>query len=323
MSHQEVVARTVEALCRPESYDAVYHRPTHDGRMPSVADLYQIVEGLRAVIFPGFFGEEAMTPEAMPYVMGSTLLRVQSLLVEQIRRGYCFACAQDGRDCKDCEERSLAQAEQFIAGLPEIRRLLATDVAAAYEGDPAAKSPQEAIFSYPSIRALTDYRVAHQLHVLGVELIPRIITEMAHSATGIDIHPGTSIGERFFIDHGTGTVIGETSIIGNNVRLYQGVTLGAKSFLVDESGALVKGIPRHPIVEDDVIIYAGATILGRVRIGRGSIIGANVWLIHDVDPGSIVLQSEHARPVIALNGEDRDTRAQVTGRVRSEVGPAG
>jgi len=275
------------------------------------------------VLFPGYFGETEITPEAMPYVIGSSLLRIQALLVEQIRRGYCFTCAQDGRDCKDCEERSLAQTEQFIAGLPEIRRLLATDVAAAYEGDPAAQSPQETIFSYPSIKALTNYRIAHQLHVLGVDLIPRIITEMAHSATGIDIHPGTSIGERFFIDHGSGTVIGETAIIGNNVRLYQGVTLGAKSFLRDGSGALVKGIPRHPIVEDDVIIYAGATILGRVRIGRGSIIGANVWLIHAVEPGSVVLQSEHARPVIAVNGDAGETRAQVTGKIRTEIGPAG
>lgn len=323
MPHQEVVTRTVEALCRPESYDAVYHRPRHDGHMPSVADLDEAVELLRAILFPGFFGETEITPEAMPYVIGSSLLRVQALLAEQVRRGYCFACAQDGRGCTDCEERSLAQTEQFIASLPEIRRLLATDVNAAYEGDPAARSPQETIFSYPSIRALTNYRVAHQLHVLGVELIPRIMTEMAHSQTGIDIHPGTSIGERFFIDHGTGTVIGETAIIGSNVRLYQGVTLGAKSFAKDESGALVKGIPRHPIVEDDVIIYAGATILGRVRIGRGSIVGANVWLIHDVEPGSVVLQSEQARPVIALNGDSQGTRAEVTGRIRSQVGPAG
>ncbi len=323
MAHQAVVIRTVNALCSPESYDAVYHRPSHDARMPSIEDLHQIVDRLRAVLFPGFFGEEEMTLEAMPYVLGSALLEVQSLLVEQIKRGYCFTCKNQGRDCKDCEERSQAQAEGFIASLPEIRRLLATDVVAAYEGDPAAKSPQETIFSYPSIKALTNYRIAHQLHILGADLIPRIITELAHSATGIDIHPGTVIGERFFIDHGTGTVIGETSVIGDNVRLYQGVTLGAKSFLRDASGALVKGIPRHPIIEDDVIIYAGATILGRVRIGRGSIIGANVWLIHDVEPGSVVLQSEHARPVIEINGDLRDTRARVTGVVRAEIGPAG
>ena len=323
MSHQQVVTRTVEALCRPESYDAVYHRPSHEGHMPSIAELDEVVERLRAVLFPGFFGETEITPEAMPYVIGSSLLRIQEVLADQIRRGYCFTCAQEGRDCRDCEERSLAQTEQFIVGLPEIRRLLATDVLAAYEGDPAARSPQETVFSYPSIKALTNYRIAHHLDVLGVDLIPRIITEMAHSATGIDIHPGTSIGERFFIDHGTGTVIGETAIIGNNVRLYQGVTLGAKSFLKDASGALVKGIPRHPIVEDDVIIYAGATILGRVRIGRGSIIGANVWLIHNVEPGSVVLQSEQARPVIAVNGDGRGSRAEVTGKIRTQIGPAG
>jgi serine O-acetyltransferase len=323
MAHQGVVIRTVNALCLPESYDAVYHRPSHDTPMPSVADLHEAVERLRAVLFPGYFGEAAVTLDAMPYVLGSTLLRVQSLLADQIKRGYCFARTDAGRDCADCEERSRAQTGQFIASLPEIRRLLATDVMAAYEGDPAAKSPGEVIFSYPSLRALTNYRIAHQLHLLGVDLIPRIITEMAHSETGIDIHPGTQIGERFFIDHGTGTVIGETAEIGSNVRLYQSVTLGAKSFLKDASGALVKGIPRHPIIEDDVIIYAGATILGRVRIGKGSIIGANVWLIHDVEPGSVVLQSEHARPVIEVNGDGRGPRARVTGAARSQIGPAG
>ncbi len=170
--------------------------------------------------------------------------------------------------------------------------MLATDVQAAYEGDPAATSPDETILCYPGVLAITSYRLAHELHVLGVPIIPRIITEHAHSITGIDIHPGTNIGESFFIDHGTGVVIGETSIIGNRVRIYQGVTLGAKSFPLDENGNPIKGIDRHPVVEDDVIIYSGTTILGRVVIGCGSVIGGNVWLIHNVPPGSRITQVE-------------------------------
>ena len=171
-----------------------------------------------------------------------------------------------------------------------MRRLLASDVEAAYEGDPALHTRDEAIFCYPGIFAITNQRIAHELHVLGVPLIPRIITEYAHTITGIDIHPGARIGERFFIDHGTGVVIGETSVIGNRVRLYQGVTLGAKSFPLDEHGNPIKGIDRHPIVEDDVVIYSGATILGRIVIGKGSTIGGNVWLTHAVPPGSKVTQ---------------------------------
>jgi len=180
----------------------------------------------------------------------------------------------------------------FMGRLPEVRRRVASDVEAAYEGDPALKSRDEAIFSYPGIFAVTNQRIAHELHVLGVPLIPRMITEHAHSLTGIDIHPGASIGEMFFIDHGTGVVIGETSRIGARVRLYQGVTLGAKSFPLDEHGKPIKGIDRHPIVEDDVVVYSGATILGRITIGRGSSIGGNVWVTQSVPPGSRVTQAE-------------------------------
>jgi len=182
----------------------------------------------------------------------------------------------------------------FLRKLPEVQRKLALDVQASYEGDPAAANPDEVIFCYPGIIAITSYRLAHELHILGVPIIPRMITEAAHSATGIDIHPGAAIGERFFIDHGTGIVIGETCIIGSRVRIYQGVTLGAKSFQLDEDGNPVRGIDRHPIVEDDVTIYSGATILGRVTIGRGSVIGGNVWLVHGVPPGSRITQA-HTR----------------------------
>ena len=184
--------------------------------------------------------------------------------------------------------RSLERADELsaklVARLPEIRRILATDVYAAYCGDPAAESNAEIIACYPVIKALTNYRIAHELYLLGVPLIPRIITEMAHSETGIDIHPQASIGNYFTIDHGTGVVIGATCIIGNNVKLYQGVTLGAKSFSLDENGNPIKGIARHPILEDNVVVYANATILGRITIGEGCIVGANVWVTEDMEP---------------------------------------
>jgi serine O-acetyltransferase len=293
MDKDDVVRRTVAELCRPESYRPVYHRHSDDIPMPSAEVLADIVEKLRSVLFPGYYGFSELNPETMPYYIGSVLDQVARQLTDQIKRGYCFVCTREELNrCGDCEAKSRDLALKFIERLSSIRGLLATDVQAAYDGDPAAKSPGETIFCYPSIKALTNYRIAHELHRLGVDIIPRIIAEMAHSATGIDIHPGAQIGERFFIDHGTGTVIGETAIIGNNVRLYQGVTLGAKSFPTDEKKRLVKGLARHPIVEDDVIIYSGATILGRVTIGKGSIIGGNVWVTHDIPPGARVLQKK-------------------------------
>jgi serine O-acetyltransferase len=293
-----IIRRVVEELCDPESFDTVYHRPTLEGVMPSLDALTEIVERLRMVIFPAYFSDSEMTIETMPYIIGNHLEKIERLLAEQIKRGFEFTCEKtEPQACIECNERSIVLSRRFISTIPKIRNLLVSDMMAAYEGDPAAKSLSEAIFCYPSIKAMTNFRIAHELNDLGVEIIPRIITEMAHSATGIDIHPGATIGERFFIDHGTGTVIGETCEIGRNVRLYQGVTLGAKSFPKDESGRLVKGIPRHPIVEDDVIIYSGTTILGRVRIGKGSVIGGNVWLTHNVAAGTRVEQGENAEPL--------------------------
>jgi serine O-acetyltransferase len=224
--------------------------------------------------------------------VGATLDRVVRTLEEQVRRGVAFAERHDYETCEHCAKRSAEAMRAFLARLPEVRRLVATDVDAAYEGDPALKIKDEAIFSYPGVLAVTNQRIAHELYALNVPLIPRMITEHAHALTGIDIHPGATIGERFFIDHGTGVVIGETAKIGNRVTLYQGVTLGAKSFPKDEKGNPIKGIDRHPIVEDDVVVYAGATILGRNVIGRGSSIGGNVWLTHGVPPGSRVTQAE-------------------------------
>jgi len=289
----------VESLCRKESYGPVWHRSRSDIPMLSADALHEIVELLRGVLFPGYSGFSGVSSETMRYHVGATLDQVLPLLTEQLKRGICFATDMCDRDDHvACECRAKDVATSFLSSLPRIRSLLSTDVQAAFEGDPAAKSPSETILCYPSIRAVTNYRIAHELNRLGVPLIPRIITEQAHSETGIDIHPGAEIDERFFIDHGTGVVIGETCIIGRNVRLYQGVTLGALSFPLDEQGRPVKGIPRHPMVEDDVIIYSGATILGRITIGKGSVIGGNVWLTHSVPPGSQIVQGKPTRDQI-------------------------
>jgi serine O-acetyltransferase len=259
--------------------------------MPSTEALAEIMELLRAILFPGFFMDSDIRPENITYYTGAKLDKVLVLLTEQIKRGYCFSCQNLAeQECPICSVKPTESVYQFIQALPEIRRLLSLDSQAAYEGDPAAVSYGETIFCYPSLRMMTNYRVAHQLHVLGVPLIPRILSEMAHAATGIDIHPAARIGERFFMDHGTGIVIGATCVIGNNVKIYQNVTLGAKSFPLDESGNPIKGIPRHPVIEDNVVIYAGATILGRVTIGANSIIGGNVWLTESVPPNSRILK---------------------------------
>jgi serine O-acetyltransferase len=287
----------VDELSSPESYMAVLHRGNHDMPMPSVDALDEVLDLLKSILFPGYFGPSELRPETMRYHIGYNLDRVASLLWEQVKRGFCYACAYDGLlDCRDCDDRAQALTAEFLSRLPQIRRMLSTDVDAAFEGDPAAQRKGETIYCYPSIRAMIKHRVAHELYRLEIPLIPRIISERAHSSTGIDIHPGATIGPRFFMDHGTGIVIGETTVIGTNVRLYQGVTLGAKSFPLDSDGNPIKGIARHPVVEDDVIIYAGATILGRVTIGKGSVIGGNVWLTRDVPPGSKIQQG---RPVEA------------------------
>lgn len=295
MTEEYNLDKVVERLCG-NGHAIASRRFRDDAPMPSVDTLSEIVEDLRSVLFPGYYGPSEITPATLPYSVGSTLDRVERNLADQINRGYCFVCDREGRErCADCEQRALTTARKFIMALPDIREMLLGDVEAAYDGDPAAKTHGETIFCYPSIRALTNHRIAHELHRLDVDIIPRIISEMAHSDTGIDIHPGATIGKRFFIDHGTGTVIGETCVIGENVRIYQGVTLGAKSFPKGEGDQLIKGLPRHPIVEDDAIVYAGATILGRVTIGRGAVIGGNVWITRDVPAGASVVQSRAMR----------------------------
>ena len=288
------LASLVAALCEA---NGGLRRPAGEcpGRqpLPSRDVVIDVVEALRAVLFPGYFGTSELTVDNIAFHLGSALDRIQRSLREQIMRGLCIFCDDLGPDARtDCDARAESITRQFLARLPEVRRLLATDVQAAYEGDPAATCPDEAIFCYPGVLAVTNYRLAHELYTLGVPLIPRIITEHAHSITGIDIHPGATIGESFFIDHGTGVVIGETCTIGKRVRLYQGVTLGAKSFPLDKDGKPIKGIKRHPNVEGDVIVYSEATILGPVTIGHGSVIGGNVWLVRSVPPGSHVTQAQ-------------------------------
>ncbi len=266
------------------------HQPLSRREFPNRVAVVELVEDLRSVLFPGFFGPSELTEETLRFHMGATLDRVLHGLTEQIKRGLCAVC--DRVSCLGCQDHAADTARRFLARLPEIRRRLGTDVEAAYQGDPALHTREEAIVCYPGVLALTNQRLAHELFLLEVPLLPRMITEHAHSLTGIDIHPGARIGEGCFIDHGTGVVIGETCVLGQNVRIYQGVTLGAKSFPLDAQGQPIKGIDRHPMVEDDVTIYAGATILGRVTIGRGSTIGGNVWLTKGVPPGSTVLQGQ-------------------------------
>lgn len=281
--------RIVDELCNLHRNSQLYHIPYHEMDLPSATELQKLVEILREVIFPGYFGDSKIRSETITYIIGARIHSAYTILSRQINRGFCFFCNEPVDECRDCKERSRKLARDFINRLPDIKEKLALDAQAAYNGDPANSHISEAIFCYPSLTVMTYHRIAHELFLLGVPLIPRIISEIAHSMTGIDIHPGASIGKGFFIDHGTGVVIGETSIIGNNVRLYQGVTLGAKSFPLDEQGNPVKGIQRHPIVEDDVIIYANATILGRITIGKGSVIGGNVWVSEDIPPGTRVL----------------------------------
>ena len=262
--------------------------------LPSRVSCLKIMQQLRSILFPGYFHLSEFSDEGIGFHLGAILDLISINLREQIKRGFCFGCVDEGTE-KRCNERAENITRAFLARLPDVMTLLGQDVHAAYEGDPAAQSPGETILCYPGVFAITNQRIAHELYKLGAPVIPRIISEDAHSITGIDIHPGARIGKKFFIDHGTGVVIGETTVIGDRVRLYQGVTLGAKSFPLDESGNPIKGIDRHPIIEDDVIIYAGATILGRITIGARSVIGGNVWLTESVPPDSSISQGREPR----------------------------
>ncbi len=286
-TYTEILTRAVDQLSDPASLKGLFHQHQDGNPLPSGKVLEEIIDLSRAIIFPGYYGKSKINKHTIRYHIGMAVERLSKLLEEQILAGLCFCCPNAGKgENTPCKLKAKEMAMQLIADLPEIRKTLATDVEAAFNGDPAAESFGEIISCYPVIKALTNYRIAHRLHTIGVPLIPRIISEMAHSETGIDIHPAATIGHHFTIDHGTGVVIGATCIIGNYVKLYQGVTLGAKSFPLDDNGNPIKGIARHPILEDNVIVYSNATILGRITIGQGSVVGANIWVTESMEPYS-------------------------------------
>lgn len=261
--------------------------------LPSGKVLQHIIQELCGALFPMRLGPQDLRETGEDYYVGYTLDAALNLLLQQVQLelGYAARQRQEVLSQQDIKIQSVSIVRQFAAALPNLRRILDIDVQAAFYGDPAARSVDEVLLCYPGVLAIIHHRLAHVLYELDVPLLARIVAELAHSATGIDIHPGAIIGSGFFIDHGTGVVIGETAIIGENVRVYQAVTLGAKTFPADENGALQKGLPRHPVVEDDVVIYAGATVLGRITIGKGSVIGGNVWLTRSVPPGSNITQA--------------------------------
>lgn len=256
--------------------------------IPSKESVIEILEELQTILFPGFFRQQEIDTYSLAFHIGDGVTHLFEKLSLQIARSIRHECRRLHSPCTQCLQRGQKEALIFLKTIPRLRETLAGDVHAAYDGDPAAKSLEEVIFSYPSILAIMIYRVAHELHIQDVPLIPRIMTEYAHSITGIDIHPGAKIGRDFFIDHGTGVVIGETTSIGNGVKIYQSVTLGALSFPKDDQGNLIRGKKRHPTIEDEVTIYSNATILGPIVIGARSVIGGNVWITQPVPPDTIV-----------------------------------
>ena len=291
--HSKVLNETVEKLSDECSYKQLFHAYRDEEALPSGEVLEEIIDLCRAILFPGYYGNARISTQTIRFHTGVNIEKLHELLSRQIYAGLCLA----DTSCTSCaEELIFSQAEKlseaFISTLPEMRCLLATDAEAAYNGDPAAQNINEVIFCYPGFRAIGNYRIAHQLYKLGVPFIPRMITEMAHSETGIDIHPGAQIGHYLSIDHGTGTVIGETSVIGNNVRIFQGVSLAGEKLPPDENGNAIRGVPRHPILEDNVTVYSNATLLGKIRVGKGATICGNVWITGDVPPGAVITQNK-------------------------------
>ncbi len=298
-SRLPAVAEAIISSCaEPECHTHIDYEP-----IPSRQVVVTVIERLRELLFPGYFSRDKIDPVTLRYSLGQSATETFDLLSEQICRSIRHDCFRYEQPCTDCEHRGRELALKLLEEIPALRRTLATDVAATYEGDPAARSHDEIIFSYPGIYAIAVYRVAHRLFELGVPLLPRIMTEHAHSITGIDIHPGAEIDESFVIDHGTGVVIGETTRLGKNVRIYQGVTLGALS-LPKNAGNQYRGRKRHPTIEDDVIIYSGATILGgETVIGARSVIGGNVWITASVPPDTMVVMEAPRLIYKTRNGE--------------------
>ena len=264
--------------------------------------VHKVLNELISILFPGCHGHNPVPECELTEFLNARLKSVSLQLKEQAQRAFAYQCTvEECEDCDKCDEKADKAVSHLVGSLPGIQTILQRDILAAYEGDPAARSTMEVVLSYPGVHSIIVHRLAHLLYEQNVPLIPRIMSEQAHSRTGIDIHPGANIGAGFFIDHGTGVVIGETSIVGENVKLYQGVTLGAVSFEKDEKGNPVKGVKRHPNIEDGVVIYAGATILGAITVGANSEIGGNVWLTHSIPPGSKVF-NQQPRPLVKQTG---------------------
>ena len=318
--NEEQMKATVRALANGESLARMCHLRLSKEPLPQQNIIAEIITLSRSLLFPGFFSDCDVNSFNLEFMIGMQCERLKTALENQILAGFMLVGATTGHisDASSCSRASSAasdasvealrlkaetMAADFIANLPELRTVLHTDVEAMYLGDPAAVSYEEVIYCYPAIKAIINYRIAHQLYVQGVPVIPRMISEMAHSETGIDIHPGATIGKYFAIDHGTGVVIGATAIIGENVKIYQGVTLGAKSFTLDENNNPVKGIPRHPIIGDNVVIYSNATILGRITIGSNAVIGGNIWVTTDVAEGEKLIQAK-ANNILRIKSDE-------------------
>ena len=303
------ISKQLASICRKSDF----FRCASKYAVPSDESVKEILSLFQEVLFIGYFGKQGIPDWELESHLHVLMSRLFDVLSVQIAKSLRHECEGVHEVCDDCKSRGEEHAMLLLRKIPKIRQLLEGDVQAAYDGDPAAKSFDEVIFSYPCIKAIMVHRIAHELYLQGVPLLPRIMSEYAHQVTGIDIHPGARIGKNFFIDHGTGVVIGETTVIGDNVKIYQGVTLGALSFPKDEKGNLLRGIKRHPTIEDNVTIYAGATVLGgNTVIGRGSTIGGNVWITESVPPGTKVVIEP---PKLSFKGE-------LTGKVREGRGVA-
>jgi serine O-acetyltransferase len=305
VSSRGAVSRAAAALIRTyEDTDPAAHNLDVAGRLPSPERTIAVLEKLIEVLYPGIHGNPHLTRGNV-----ALLDDIAAELVEQATVALHWSCRRTGTSCDKCAAAARKAVGRFLGTLARVRRLLALDIRAAYEGDPAARSFQEIMLAYPGLQAVTAYRLAHELHRLGVPLLARIMTEHAHRQTGIDIHPGAKIGKSFFIDHGTGVVIGETTTIGRNVKIYQGVTLGALSIPRDERGNVIRGKKRHPTIQDDVVIYAGATILGGdTVVGKGSVVGGNTWVIHSVPPRSRVISTPQEQKIERKRARRRASR---------------
>ena len=290
--HNDALREAVERLSDEGSYAQLFHAYCEEEELPSGKVLQSLVELCRAILFPGYYGQARITGQTIRFHTGVSIEQLFEELSKQIYAGLCLANTSQTTSSQAAKATAERIAEEFISSLPELRSLLATDAEAMFDSDPAAQNPGEVIFCYPGFRAICNYRIAHVLYRLEVPFIPRMITEMAHSETGIDIHPGATIGHHFSIDHGTGTVIGETSVIGDYVRIFQGVSLAGAKLPPDEKGNTIRGIARHPILGNHVTVYSNATLIGKIHIGDGATICGNVWVAEDVPAGATVSQPE-------------------------------